>query len=62
VRAALVLGNVVRTMATTQAVIDTFVALGALTAVALLVVVVHKRAPDGPASAIPLFKPRTKPT
>jgi DHA2 family multidrug resistance protein len=62
VRSATVLGNVVRTLATTQAVIDAFVTVGALTAVALLVVVVHKRAPDGPASAIPLFPPRAKPT
>ena len=60
VRSAAVLGNVVRTMATTQAVIDVFITLGALTAVALLVVVVHKRAPDGPASAISLFRSRTK--
>jgi DHA2 family multidrug resistance protein len=57
-RAASVLGNLVRSMATTQAVIDTFVAVGTLTAVALLMAITHKPAPLGPASARPLFAPR----
>jgi DHA2 family multidrug resistance protein len=57
-RAAGVLGNLVRGMATTQAVIDTFVAVGALTAVALLLAITHKPAPLGPASARPLFGTR----
>jgi DHA2 family multidrug resistance protein len=57
-RAAALLGNVVRSMATTQAVIDTFVAIGALTAVALLLLAVQKRPPEGPASARPLFGQR----
>jgi DHA2 family multidrug resistance protein len=57
-RAAGVLGNMVRGMATTQAVIDTFVAVGALTAIALLLAITHRPAPLGPASARPLFIPR----
>jgi DHA2 family multidrug resistance protein len=57
-RAASVLGNVVRSVATTQAVIDTFVAVGTLTAVALLLAITHKPAPLGPASARPLFRAR----
>ncbi|MEA3108299.1 MAG: hypothetical protein QOI88_2904 [Gammaproteobacteria bacterium] len=54
-RAASVLGNLVRGMATTQAVIDSFVAVGTLTAVALLLAITHRPAPLGPASARPLF-------
>jgi hypothetical protein len=46
---------VVRAAATTQAVMDTFVAVSALTAVALIVASAHKAAPLGPASARPLF-------
>ncbi len=57
-RGASVLGSVVRSMATTQAVIDTFITVGALTAVVLLLVITHKPAPIGPASALPLFAPR----
>jgi DHA2 family multidrug resistance protein len=57
-RAASLLGNLVRGMATTQAVIDTFVAVGTLTAVALLLAITHKPAPLGPASARPLFGTR----
>jgi hypothetical protein len=53
-----VLGNVIRAAATTQAVIDGFVAIGLLTALALLVVVLRSAAPEGPASAAPLFRPR----
>jgi DHA2 family multidrug resistance protein len=59
-RAAGVLGNLVRSMATTQAVIDSFVVVGALTAVALLMAITHKPAPLGPASAQPLFAPRDR--
>jgi DHA2 family multidrug resistance protein len=58
VRGASVLGNAVRAAATTQAVMDTFVAVSALTAVALLLAIAHKPAPLGPASARPLFAPR----
>ena len=53
-----VLGNVVRAAATTQAVIDGFVAIAVLTAVALLIVVFRSAAPEGPASAMPLFRVR----
>jgi DHA2 family multidrug resistance protein len=53
-----VLGNVVRAAATTQAVIDGFVAIGALTAVALLFLVLRSAPPEGPASATPLFRVR----
>jgi DHA2 family multidrug resistance protein len=58
VRGAGLLGSIVRSMATTQAVIDTFITVGALTAVVLLLVITHKPAPLGPASALPLFAPR----
>jgi DHA2 family multidrug resistance protein len=53
-----VLGNVVRAAATTQAVIDAFVAVGLLTALTLLIIVFRKAAPEGPASAPRLFSPR----
>ena len=53
-----VLGNIVRAAATTQAVIDGFVAVGLLTALALLIVVFRSAAPEGPASAPPLFPRR----
>jgi DHA2 family multidrug resistance protein len=54
-RGASLLGGIVRSMATTQSVIDTFVAVGGLTALALLLLVTHSPAPKGPASAPPLF-------
>jgi DHA2 family multidrug resistance protein len=57
-RGELVLGNVVRSAAITQAVMDGFIAVGTLTAVALLIVVFRSAAPEGPASATPLFRPR----
>jgi DHA2 family multidrug resistance protein len=57
-RAAGLLGNMVRAMATTQAVIDTFIAVGTLTAIALLLAITHRPAPLGPASARPLFTAR----
>jgi DHA2 family multidrug resistance protein len=57
-RGELILGNVVRAAATTQAVIDGFVAVAGLTAVALLIVVFRSAAPEGPASAMPLFRTR----
>jgi len=60
-RAASLLGSLVRGMATTQAVIDSFVAVGTLTAVALLMAITHKPAPLGPASARPLFTAREEP-
>jgi MFS transporter, DHA2 family, multidrug resistance protein len=57
-RGELVLANVVRAAATTQAVMDVFVAVGVLTAVALLIVVLRRASPVGPASAPPLFRTR----
>ena len=57
-RGGLVLGNVVRSAATTQAVIDGFIAVGLSTAVVLLILVSRPRPPEGPASAPPLFRPR----
>jgi MFS transporter, DHA2 family, multidrug resistance protein len=60
-RGELVLGNVVRAAATTQAVIDCFTAIGVLTAVALLIVVMRSAAPEGPASPMPLFRGESRP-
>jgi DHA2 family multidrug resistance protein len=54
-RAAGVLSGAVRTAAQLQGVIDTFVVVGGLTALALLLVVISSRAPQGPASHRPLF-------
>jgi DHA2 family multidrug resistance protein len=58
-RGAAVLSAVVRSAATTQAVIDCFIAISALAAIALLVLVLMKPAPPGPASAVPWFPART---
>ncbi len=57
-RGEAVLGNTVRAAATTQAVMDGFVAVAFLTAVTLLIVVFRRAAPPGPASALPLFPVR----
>ena len=57
-RGAGVLSGVVRSAAATQGVIDSFVTIGALTAVALILVVAHSPAPMGPASHMPLFARR----
>jgi DHA2 family multidrug resistance protein len=57
-RGQTVLGNVVRIAATTQAVMDGFVAVAFLTAVMLVVVTFRKAAPVGPASPPPLFPVR----
>jgi hypothetical protein len=48
----------VRISANTQAVIDCFVVVGVLTAVALLIVVIRSAAPEGPASPMRLFRVR----
>jgi len=50
-----VLDNAVRAAATTQAVMDSFVAIAFLSALALLFVVYRSAAPEGPASPLPLF-------
>jgi DHA2 family multidrug resistance protein len=61
-RGALVLDNAVRAAATTQAVMDCFVAVAFLSALALLFVVYRSAAPEGPASPVPLFRvPERKP-
>ncbi len=59
-RGAALLGGAVRGAASLQGIIDTFVAVGALTALALIFVVAHKPAPLGPASHRPLFGGRTE--
>jgi MFS transporter, DHA2 family, multidrug resistance protein len=55
VRAETILAGAVRSAAATQGVIDTFVAIAALTAIALLLVAAQRPAPRGPASHRPLF-------
>jgi DHA2 family multidrug resistance protein len=60
-RGAHVLDNAVRAAATTQAVMDCFVAVAFLSAVALLFVVYRSAAPEGPASPMPLFVQGRKP-
>jgi len=57
-RGAAVLGSVVRSAAATQGVIDCFVVIAGLTALALMIVVAHRPAPIGPASHMPLFRSR----
>jgi DHA2 family multidrug resistance protein len=54
-RGLTLLGGIVRSAAATQGVIDSFVVVGGLTALALLIVVAHRPAPIGPASHKPLF-------
>lgn len=60
-RAVLVLGQVVRSAAATQGVIDGFVVIAGLTALALALIVAQKPAPIGPASHLPLFSGRAMP-
>lgn len=52
-RATEILSSTVRNAATTQSVIDGYITLGGLTAVAMLAVMVQRRAPPGPASPVP---------
>jgi DHA2 family multidrug resistance protein len=62
-RGQLVLGSLLRAAATTQAVMDGFVAVGFMSAVALLILVFRDAAPQGPASGEPLFPvPREGPS
>src|SRR5579862_9771431 len=60
-RGELVLGSVVRSAATTQAVIDCFVVVGFLTAIALILLVTREEAPPHPAAAPRLFARREPP-
>ncbi|MGA2550778.1 MAG: MFS transporter [Burkholderiaceae bacterium] len=55
VRAEQILSGLVRSLATTQAVIDSFIVIAICTALALLVLASVKAAPVGPASPLPLF-------
>ena len=57
-RGQLLLSAAIRSAATTQAVIDGFVAIAVLAVVALLIVVFRSAAPDGPAAPPPLFPVR----
>lgn len=54
-RAARLLGNAAHSAAVTQGIIDTFVAIAALSAVGLLVLATCRHAPNRPASPRPLF-------
>jgi hypothetical protein len=47
-----------RTVATTQGIIDGFVVIAALTAVTLILIVTRRAAPPGPASHVSPFAPR----
>ena len=60
-RAATLLGNIVRSAAASQGIIDSFVVVAGLTVLALMIVVAHKPAPIGPASHLPLFASRNRP-
>ena len=57
-RGATVLGSVVRSAATTQAVIDAYVAIAAFAALAMLLLAAQKTAPAGPAAPRLLFSSR----
>ena len=57
-RGAAVLGSVVHSMAVTQGIIDAFVVIAGLAAVALIVLVTRKSAPPGPASHVSPFARR----
>ena len=59
-RGATVLNNVVRSAATSQAIIDCFVVIAVATAIVLIIIVTRRAAPPHPAAHIPIFKPRTE--
>jgi DHA2 family multidrug resistance protein len=56
-RGAAVLSTVVRAASTTQAVIDCFIVIGIMASIALLLLVLMRPAPHGPASPIPWIAP-----
>lgn len=60
-RAVAILARAVRSAAATQGVIDGFVTIAGLTALALALIVAHKPAPIGPASHLPLFRGQRSP-
>jgi len=57
-RGAAVLGSVIRSVATTQGIIDGFIVIAALTALTLILIVTRRAAPVGPASHVSPFAPR----
>jgi MFS transporter, DHA2 family, multidrug resistance protein len=59
-RGATLLNSIVHSAATTQAIIDSFVALAFAAAVVLIVIVTRRAAPPHPAAHVPLFQPRTE--
>jgi MFS transporter, DHA2 family, multidrug resistance protein len=61
-RGAAVLGGVIRSVATTQGIIDGFIVIAALTAVTLILVVTRRAAPPGPASHVSPFATRDTPS
>jgi DHA2 family multidrug resistance protein len=61
-RGATVLNGVVRSAATTQAIIDSFVAIAAATALVLIIIATRRAAPPHPAGHVPFFSPRPEAT
>ena len=58
-RGAAVLNNIVHGASITQAIIDAFIVIAAATTVVLIIIVTRRAAPQGPASHVPIFRPRT---
>jgi DHA2 family multidrug resistance protein len=56
-RGATVLNSLVRSAATTQAIIDSFVVVAAATALVLIIIVTRRAAPPHPAGHTPIFSP-----
>ena len=61
VRADRLLGNVIHSLSTMQAIIDSFVVVAGLTGLAMMVLASCRAPPLGPASPRPLFGPRSRP-
>lgn len=61
-RGAATLARIVRQIATTQAIIDAFVVIAALTLITLILVITRRAAPLGPASHVPFFRAPSAPT
>jgi DHA2 family multidrug resistance protein len=60
-RGVAVLNSAVHAAAITQGIIDSFVVLGALAALTLILIVTRRAAPPGPASHVPLLALRAEP-